>query len=68
MRHWIVAGMLAILMSTTIPTAALTPGTDEVVPAGARGPGVVGFWVTDVYGYNLGSLTAPVLAARDPAL
>ena len=52
-------GCLAVLL-TAAPLLALFPGTDVVVPAGARGAGVVGFWVTDVYVLNLGSQSATV--------
>jgi hypothetical protein len=39
-----------LLVAAPLPIAALTPGTDIIVPAAARG----GTWVTDLYVFNPG--------------
>jgi hypothetical protein len=49
------AARLLILLAAA-PAAALSPGTDLLVPAAAR----VGSWVTDLYVLNPGSATATV--------
>jgi hypothetical protein len=52
---------LAVLLIAVAPLAALTPATDIVVPAGARGAGAgTSVWQMDLYIVNTSPLTANI--------
>jgi hypothetical protein len=60
MRRVILAGLVLALAATAAPAVALTSGTEVFVPAGFRGAGSSGQWITTLYIQNPGADPATV--------